>query len=365
MTRSLPVSYPGVYLVESKGGTRAIPGVASDVTAFLGRAWMGPVNEAVELFEWDDYERVFGGIHPRYPLSFSVKDFFNNGGRHAVVVRLIAQPPRVEAAPTEEITPVGCGALSFSPAIALAGEEVELVGLPRALPLEEVRVTTAAGDALTLRRKADGGAGVTVPTDAAPGSLPLTVAIARWSVSCAKSIGVMPPNAFSAGVPRPGEGLQGGIYLLPSTTQVLPDLSTLTPASSLRMTVLDTQARGFTGFPEVPGRPGPLREWFGIMAVGALRVREAGLYRFKALSDDGIRVWLGGELLFEDADIHAPRDSEVGVRWLEPGDHPLRLDYFQGPGGVTLRFFWLPPGAAEWEIMPPEALRLSGAVRRT
>ena len=35
-----------------------------------------------------DFERNFGKLHPDYPLSYAVRDFYQNGGAQAVVVRL-------------------------------------------------------------------------------------------------------------------------------------------------------------------------------------------------------------------------------------------------------------------------------------
>ena len=85
-----PLSYPGVYVQELPSASRAISGVATSITAFLGRAWMGPVNEPITLLSWADYERAFGGLQPDYPLSYAVRDYFTNGGQQAIVVRLYA-----------------------------------------------------------------------------------------------------------------------------------------------------------------------------------------------------------------------------------------------------------------------------------
>ncbi len=43
----MPVTptYPGVYIEEIPGGVRTITGVATSITAFVGRAQRGPVNE--------------------------------------------------------------------------------------------------------------------------------------------------------------------------------------------------------------------------------------------------------------------------------------------------------------------------------
>jgi hypothetical protein len=84
------LTYPGVYIEEIPSGVRTITGVATSITAFVGRALRGPVNEAVVINSFGDYERVFGGLWLDSSLSYAVRDFFLNGGGQAVVVRLFA-----------------------------------------------------------------------------------------------------------------------------------------------------------------------------------------------------------------------------------------------------------------------------------
>jgi hypothetical protein len=81
-------TYPGVYIEELPSGVRTITGVATSITAFIGRALRGPVNEPITLNSFADFERTFGGLWIHGPLGFAVRDFFQNGGGQAVIVRL-------------------------------------------------------------------------------------------------------------------------------------------------------------------------------------------------------------------------------------------------------------------------------------
>ena len=58
------------------------------VTAFAGRARLGPANTPSLLYSFGDYVRLFGGLDPRFPLGQAVYDFFQNGGSQAVLLRL-------------------------------------------------------------------------------------------------------------------------------------------------------------------------------------------------------------------------------------------------------------------------------------
>ncbi len=86
----MPISSttPGIYREENPGEIRLITGVATSISAFIGRTIRGPVHEPVSLFSYSDYQRVFGELGSDYPLSYSVRDFFRNGGTHAIVARL-------------------------------------------------------------------------------------------------------------------------------------------------------------------------------------------------------------------------------------------------------------------------------------
>jgi Bacteriophage tail sheath protein len=81
-------TYPGVYIEEVPSGVRTITGVATSITAFLGRTKSGPVNEPVTINSYGDFERTFGGLWAESSLGYAVRDFYLNGGGQAIIVRL-------------------------------------------------------------------------------------------------------------------------------------------------------------------------------------------------------------------------------------------------------------------------------------
>ena len=82
------VSYPGVYIQEIPSGVRTITGVATSITAFIGRALSGPVDEPTLINSWADYERRFGGLWAPSSMSYAVRDFYTNQGSQAIIVRV-------------------------------------------------------------------------------------------------------------------------------------------------------------------------------------------------------------------------------------------------------------------------------------
>lgn len=86
------LTYPGVYIEEIPSGVRTITGVATSITAFVGRAARGPIDAAAEspviINSYGDFERNFGSLDPLYPMGYAVRDFYLNGGAQAAIVRL-------------------------------------------------------------------------------------------------------------------------------------------------------------------------------------------------------------------------------------------------------------------------------------
>src|SRR5882762_8007802 len=83
-------SYPGVYIEEVPSGVRTLTGVATSISAFIGAAVSGDVDEPVICNSWSDFERRYGGLAVDLPMSYAVKDFFLNGGSQALIVRVTA-----------------------------------------------------------------------------------------------------------------------------------------------------------------------------------------------------------------------------------------------------------------------------------
>jgi phage tail sheath protein FI len=108
----MPVSptYPGVYIEEIPSGVRTIVGVATNIAAFVGRAVSGPVAEATTIESFADFERIFGGLSLDFPMSYSVNDFFQNGGSQAIIVRLF-KPTSAAAPGVAQLTATGTVAL--------------------------------------------------------------------------------------------------------------------------------------------------------------------------------------------------------------------------------------------------------------
>jgi hypothetical protein len=59
-----------------------------------------------------------------------------------------------------------------------------------------------------------------------------------------------------------------------------------------------------------------------------------GVYSLRTISDDGIRVWIDGQLVI---DHFEPHGSLVDYAPIEPGQHEIRVRYYQLVGWTELR----------------------------
>jgi uncharacterized protein len=80
-------TYPGVYIEEIPSGVHPIIGVATSIAAFVDVFKRGPLDSAVEIFSFADFEREFGGLDASSEASYAIQQFFLNGGSDAWVVR--------------------------------------------------------------------------------------------------------------------------------------------------------------------------------------------------------------------------------------------------------------------------------------
>jgi hypothetical protein len=82
------LTYPGVYIEEVPSGVRTITGVATSITAFIGRARRGPTDRPRLVQSFAEFDRVYGGLWTDSLMSYAVQQYFLNGGRDALICRV-------------------------------------------------------------------------------------------------------------------------------------------------------------------------------------------------------------------------------------------------------------------------------------
>jgi hypothetical protein len=69
-------------------------------------------------------------------------------------------------------------------------------------------------------------------------------------------------------------------------------------------------------------------DFFSLRATATLDVIEAGTYTFTVTADDGVRLWVGDQLVIDDWRPHFP-ETHAGSIELQPGPVDFRLEYFE------------------------------------
>lgn len=91
-------SFPGVFVEETSFRSREIEGVPTATTGFVGCTVSGPVDKPVTVESLADYQATFGTMSAAQPLPLAVEEFFLNGGRKAIIVRIRSDSRRGLAA---------------------------------------------------------------------------------------------------------------------------------------------------------------------------------------------------------------------------------------------------------------------------
>ena len=89
---------------------------------------------------------------------------------------------------------------------------------------------------------------------------------------------------------------------------------------------------------------------FSVRWTRDIQFAATGTYKFSARVDDGVRVWVDGNLII-DKWIQQPPTTHTGSVYLAAGTHAVRVEYFEAAGGALCQLSWdvsgAPSGATE------------------
>jgi uncharacterized protein len=78
-----------LQVAEERGPDQSISRLPAARTAFVGRTLRGPVNRPVFIKSFAEFQHVFGGLWQPSLLGYAIEQFFDNGGREALIVRVV------------------------------------------------------------------------------------------------------------------------------------------------------------------------------------------------------------------------------------------------------------------------------------
>ena len=89
------------------------------------------------------------------------------------------------------------------------------------------------------------------------------------------------------------------------------------------------------------------RDRWSVDIQGYIYIPSNGSYRFRTLSDDGVRLQVDGKIVINNWTLHAPR-YDYGTVTLQSGWKPIQLQMYEWGGGTALQLVWRPPNIGGW-----------------
>lgn len=104
------------------------------------------------------------------------------------------------------------------------------------------------------------------------------------------------------------------------------------------------------------GGPGPQlgTNSFSVRWTGQVIPRFDETYTFATVSDDGVRLWVNGELLVDNWTNHAATTNTSAIALVAGQRYDIRMEYFQGAGNAVARLLWSSPSEPLAAIPSPQ-----------
>ena len=106
-----------------------------------------------------------------------------------------------------------------------------------------------------------------------------------------------------------------------------------------------------------PGAPAPSMDGntFSVRWTGSVVPRYSEAYTFHTFSNDGVRLWVDGQLLIDNWTRHTAAE-DAGTLVLQAGrPYSLRLEFFEHTGVASIRLLWSSPRQRR-QVVPAERL---------
>jgi hypothetical protein len=105
------------------------------------------------------------------------------------------------------------------------------------------------------------------------------------------------------------------------------------------------------------GSPDPSigADTFSVRWAGLVRPTTTAVYTFYTTSDDGVRLYVNGQLLISDWTDHGPTEDSGSISLVAGQKYDLRMEYYENSGGAVATLSWSSPTITK-AIIPQSAL---------
>jgi hypothetical protein len=101
-------------------------------------------------------------------------------------------------------------------------------------------------------------------------------------------------------------------------------------------------------------------ENFSVRWTGQVQARDSATYTFYTRTDDGARLWINGQQLINDWNMHGVTENKGTITLTAGQRYDLRFEYYEGDGTASAQLLWSNPKLTK-EVIPQTALFSSSA----
>ena len=94
---------------------------------------------------------------------------------------------------------------------------------------------------------------------------------------------------------------------------------------------------------------------FSARWTGQIQPRYSETYTFYTTSDDGLRLWINGQLLVDNWTDHPSTEDSATITLSGGQKYDLKVEFYENTGGATAKLFWSSPSQTK-EIVPQSQL---------
>ena len=105
------------------------------------------------------------------------------------------------------------------------------------------------------------------------------------------------------------------------------------------------------------GSPAPSidPDTFSARWTGQVQPRDSGTYTFYTLSNDGVRLWVNGQLLIDNWTNHAVTENSGTITLTAGQKYDIRMEYYDDTGAAVAQLLWSSPATSK-QVIPQSQL---------
>jgi hypothetical protein len=106
---------------------------------------------------------------------------------------------------------------------------------------------------------------------------------------------------------------------------------------------------------------GIAKNTFSVRWLGQIQAMESGAYRFRTLSDEGVKLWVNGKLLVNHWAAHTLKiDTSAAISLIAGAKYDIRMLHHDNTGSAVARLLWRRPGQTAFSNVPGSQLFVPG-----